>query len=203
MIQLNDSHYIGEGEIRFCYEHPHDKQLCIKIPRVETTREYTNKELLYFKKLLKRNKTKYKYPFYSDFDKEEETNLGLGQIFDLVRDETNGKISKTLEYYLTENPIIEDEKLEHALSLLKKQMTKHKVFTRDLRARNICCKINKDDSVELVIIDGIGHRDFFPFADWFNYFSKKKVDRTFTKWHFDSLDAQREFLRQDGKSISI
>ncbi|MFC0605379.1 YrbL family protein [Winogradskyella pulchriflava] len=196
MIQLEDRHYIGEGEIRFCYEHPNKKGLCIKIPRPETTRAYTNKELLYFKKLSKRNKTKYNYPFYSDFYDEIQTNKGLGQVFDLVRDETTGKISKTLEYYLIQSNEIDDKKLENALLELKHQMTKHKVFTRDLRARNICCKINKDGSIRLIIIDGIGHRDFFPFADWFHYFSQKKVDRTFTKWHFNSIDEQRNFLKK-------
>ena len=200
MIQLNDEFYIGEGEIRFCYEYPQNKSLCIKIPRPETTREYTNKELLYFNKLSKRNKANYKYPFYSDFHKEEETNLGLGQIFDLVRDETNGEISKTLEFYLIDSHEIDDEKLEKALRLLQQQMTQHKVFTRDLRARNICCKVNLDSSIELIIIDGIGHRDFFPFADLFNYFSTKKVARTFTKWHFDSLEEQRRFLKEDLKN---
>ncbi len=196
MIQLEDKYYIGEGDIRVCYEHPLDKGLCIKVPRPETTRKYTEKELLYFYKLAKRNKSKYQYPFYSDFHNEEETNFGLGQIFDLVRDETTGEISRTLEYYLTESNTIEDEKLESALKVLKQQMTKHRVFTRDLRARNICCKIKDDESIELIIIDGIGHRDFFPFADWFHYFSKKKIDRTFTKWHFDSLDEQRKFLKR-------
>ncbi len=199
MVQLEDKHYIGEGEIRFCYEHPENEKLCIKIPRPETTKEYTNKELLYFKKLSKRNKLKYQYPFYSDFHKEENTNFGLGQIFDLVRDETTGEISKTLEYYLMESDIIEDRLLESALASLRQQMMKHKVFTRDLRSRNICCKINTDDSIELIIIDGIGHRDFFPFADWFHYFSKKKIDRTFTKWHFNSLEEQRQFLSKEGK----
>lgn len=196
MIQLEDKHYIGEGEIRFCYEHPNDKSLCVKIPRPETTRAYTNKELLYFKKLSRRNKAKYQYLFYSDFYREEETNLGLGQVFDLVRDESTGNISKTLEYYLTKCTEIADQDLEKALAVLKQQMTKHKVFTRDLRARNICCKLKNDNSVELIIIDGIGHRDFFPFADWFHYFSKKKIDRTFTRWHFDNLTQQRRFLNK-------
>lgn len=199
MIQLSQKEYIGEGEIRVCYEHPQDKSLCIKVPRPEITREYTFKEILYFKKLAKRNKSRYAYPFYSDFYNEEETNFGLGQVFDLVRDETTGGISKTLEYYLTKSNVIADEKLEQALGVLKQQMIKYRVFTRDLRARNICCKLKKDGSIELVIIDGIGHRDFFPFADWFQYFSKKKVDRTFTKWHFDSLDDQRKFLERDRK----
>jgi hypothetical protein len=197
MIQLEDKHYIGEGEIRFCYEHPEDKNLCIKIPRPETTRAYTNKELLYFKKLSRRNKAKYQYPFYSDFHNEVKTNLGLGQVFDLVRDETTGNISKTLEYYLMESKVVPDEQIESALSDLKQHMTKYKVFTRDLRSRNICCKLKNNNSIELIIIDGIGHRDFFPLADWFHYFSKKKVDRTFTRWYFDSLKDQRGFLRRD------
>lgn len=196
MINLHDAHYIGEGEIRFCYEHPNDKDLCVKIPRQETTREYTNKELLYFKKLSKRDKTKYKYPFYSDFHNEVETNLGLGQVFDLVRDETNEEISKTLEHYLTNPSDIKDDQLKLALADLKQQMIKYRVFTRDLRARNICCKVKQNGDIELVIIDGIGHRDFFPFADWVNYFSKKKIDRTFTKWHFNSLEEQRKFLNK-------
>jgi len=196
MIQLKDAHYIGEGEIRFCYEHPKDTALCIKIPRKETTRMYTNKELTYFKKLSKRNKKLYDYVFYSDFHKEVETNLGLGQIFDLIRDETTGDISKTLEHYLKNDTAFSDNKLEAALLRLKQQMIKHRIFTRDLRARNLCCKVNKDKSIELVIIDGIGHRDFFPFADWFTYFTKKKIERTFTKWHFNSIDAQRQFLNK-------
>ena len=197
MIQLNDKHYIGEGEIRFCYEHPKNKALCIKIPRPETTIEYTNKELLYFKKLSKRNKNKYGYSFYSDFYNEVETNMGKGQVFDLIRDETTGEISKTLEFYLNNTSKISDEELDAALKKLKKQMINNKIFTRDLRARNICCKLNKNDSIAFVIIDGIGHRDFFPLADWFHFFSIKKVDRTFTKWGFDSIREQRDFLKKE------
>lgn len=197
MIKLNDAHYIGEGEIRFCYEHPQDKNLCIKIPRSETTRAYTNKELLYFKKLSKRNKAKYHYVFYSDFYNEAETNLGLGQIFDLVRDETNGEISKTLEFYLANSNGISDDKLNKALELLKQQMIKYRIFTRDLRARNVCCKLCKDNSVKLIIIDGIGHRDFFPFADYITYFSRKKIERTFEKWYFNTVEDQRYFLKKD------
>lgn len=195
MIYLEKNHFIGEGEIRFCYEHPLNDQFCVKIPRVETTRDYTEKELKYFKKLSKRSKVNFQFSFYADFHQEIDTNLGLGQVFDLVRDETTNEISKTLEYYLTKDNSIDDNKLEDALKILKKQMIKHKVFTRDLRARNICCRIKNDGTVELVIVDGIGHRDFFPFADWFYYFSKKKVNRTFKKWHFDSIKDQRKYLK--------
>ncbi len=197
MLLLNDQLYIGEGEIRKCYEHPEKANLCIKIPREHVTREYTYKEILYFKKLARRDKSKYIYPFYSDFQGEIKTSIGKGQIFDLIRDETTGEISKTLEFYLEEDSNLSDDKLWNALQELKKQMTIHKVFTRDLRSRNLCCKILKNNSIQIIIIDGIGHRDFFPFADLFNYFSKKKVDRTFKKWHFNSLKQQRDFLKKE------
>ena len=79
MLVLSKDHYIGEGEIRFCYYHPDDMNLCVKIPRENTTRNYTLKEIKYFKKLSKRNKQKYGYKFFSDFQGEVLTNLGLGQ----------------------------------------------------------------------------------------------------------------------------
>ena len=204
MIYLDNEYLIGEGEIRFCYKHPLNDKLCIKIPRKETTRDYTEKELKYFNKLSKRSKVNFKLPFYTDFHHEIGTNLGLGQVFDLVCDKTTNKVSKTLEYYLTQSDQISDDKLELALLRLKKMMIKHKIFTRDLRSRNICCRIiNEKNDIELVIVDGIGHRDFFPLADWFNFFSRKKVERTFNKWKFNCLSDQREYLKKQYSLLNL
>ena len=197
MLTLNEELYIGEGEIRKCYQHPQDEHLCIKIPHEQIPIEYTHKEIDYLKKLSKRNKTKYTHLFYSGFHGEAQTNLGQGQIFDLIKDETTGETSKTLEYYLGKSDLIDDTKLWKAILELKEQMTIHKVFTRDLRSRNLCCKILKDTSIQIVIIDGIGHRDFLPLVDFFHYFSKIKIDRTFKKWHFSSIEDQRNFLAKE------
>ena len=196
MLILKKDHYIGEGEIRLCYYHPDDMNLCVKIPRETTTRNYTLKEIKYFKKLSKRKKKNYSYKFFSDFQGEVLTNHGLGQIFDLILDYDSKEVSKTLEYYLLHSNIVSDDKIESALIKLKQMMIKHRVFTRDLRSRNICCRlINSKNDIELIIIDGIGHRDFFPLADWFYYFSRKKVERIFKRWKFNSLSEQREFLK--------
>lgn len=196
MLILNKDHYIGEGEIRLCYYHPDDMNSCVKIPRETTTRNYTLKEIKYFKKLSKRNNRNYSYKFFSDFHGEVLTNHGLGQIFDLILDYDSKEVSKTLEYYLLHSNIVSDNKIESALIKLKQMMIKHRVFTRDLRSRNICCRlINSKNDIELIIIDGIGHRDFFPLADWFYYFSRKKVERIFKRWKFNSLSEQREFLK--------
>lgn len=194
MINISAKHYIGEGDIRTCYEHPENKFLCIKIPKPHVKEEYTNKELRYFKKIKKH--TKNDSSFYSDYRGEVSTNLGIGQTFDLIRDESTGKISKTLEFYLLQNQqTIPISKLEKALSVLKDQMLKYKVFTRDLRARNICCKKLNENKIELVIIDGLGHSDFFPFADYVTYFSKRKLIRSYHRWHFNTIQDQINFLK--------
>ena len=83
-------------------------------------------------------------------------------------------------------------------------MITHKIFIGDLRARNLCCKILKDNTIQLIIIDGICHRDFFPIADYFNYFAKRKVELRFLKANLHSLTSQRKILkrlRASGKTI--
>jgi hypothetical protein len=195
MIKISSNHYIGEGEIRKCYVHPKNENLCIKIPRTHIDREYTNKEIVYFKKLNSRKS--HPLSFYSNFHEEIETNYGMGQVFDLVRDETTHDISKTLEYYLLHPNLLNMALLEDALQRLKANMIAYKVFARDLRARNLCCKLKLDATVDFVIVDGIGHRDFLPLADWFHFFSKKKIERTFNKWHFQDLKAQTKFLKSE------
>ncbi len=198
-LSLTEEDYIGEGEIRMVYKHPNNTVFCVKIPHQETTRDYTFKELLYYKKINKRKVAKTAYSFFSNFKEEVETNLGLGQVFDLVRDDTTNEISKTLEYYLLNNTNVTDDELNKALSVLRHQMINNRVFARDLRARNVCVKIDKNNNVNLVIIDGLGHRDFIPLGDIFHFFAKKKINRTFTKKHFNSIEEQRKYLMRSVK----
>ena len=96
---------------------------------------------------------------------------------------------------MSDSPI-SDEQIIEGLERLKSEMIRHKVFVGDLRARNICVKILMDNTIELIVIDGIGHRDFFPLADWFEFFSRKKVERRFIKANLHSLDAQRNLIKQ-------
>ena len=197
MIHLNETHYIAEGLARVCYAHPDNENLCIKIgkPNVEVAHLY--KEIKYFEKIKSKNTSNYAYPFYAMYHGEIETNLGVGFVYDLIKDETTGNISLTLRHYLEmENCPFTDAYFVKELERLKQQMITHKVHVGDLRARNICVKVLKDISIQLIVIDGLGHRDFFPLGDWFHYFAKKKVERRFVKNKLHSLDAQRELIKQ-------
>lgn len=196
MIELKQAHYIAEGLERKCYYHPTNNKLCVKIGKEGVAPERLDLEIAYFNKIKRKKKNAYDYAFYADFHGKEETNLGIGYVYDIVKDETTGALSLPLRDYLEmETPPFSDKVIYEALERLKKQMITHKVFVGDLRARNLCCKILKDNSIELIVIDGIGHRDFFPFADYFGYFAKKKVERRFLKANLHSLAAQRKLLK--------
>lgn len=182
MIEITQKDFFGKGLARACYYHPENENLCIKIghPHIELHR--LQKEIKYLQKLNRKNKSKYSYMFYSSYQGEIETTLGNGFVFDLIRDEHSGKISLTLEDYLNMEKLpFSREKLISAVKELKTQMLKNKVFAKDLRARNICCRILKDGTLRMIIIDGIGHRDFFPFVEWFHYYANKKVEKNFRK----------------------
>ena len=44
---------------------------------------------------------------------------------------------------------------------------------------------------------------FFPLADWFDFFSRKKVERTFDKWKFNCLNDQREYLKKQYSLLNL
>ncbi len=197
MIEIKDKHYISEGLARKVYYHPDNNNLCIKIGKPEVEVNHLYKEIKYYHKIKNKDTSKFDYSFYVTYHGEVDTNLGTGFVYDLVKDETTQNISLTLRHYLEmDNSPFSDEQFLEGLNRLKSQMIQHKVFVGDLRARNICVKILKDKSIDLIVIDGIGHRDFFPLADWFQYFAKKKVERRFLKANLHSLEAQRNLIKQ-------
>ena len=198
MIELKESDFIAEGKYQKCYKHPLDKNLCVKISKYNVTETRLASELNYSKKISQRDSSKFDYPFFSHYYGEKTTNFGTGYVHQLIRDETTSKISKTLEYYLlTTNCILSDEILSIAFERLKLQMIKHKVIANNIRSKNICCKILKDNSVQLILVDGLGHRDFLPLVDWFSFFAKKKIERHLLKWKLHDIKEQREYLKQE------
>ncbi|WP_425075649.1 YrbL family protein [Psychroserpens sp. S379A] len=197
MIQLSESDYLAEGLARTCYFHPENENLCIKIGKPDVEVSHLYKEINYYKKINKKDASKFDYPFYAMYHGTIETNLGEGFVYDLVRDETSQEVSKTLiDYIRMKDSPIDDSVFDTSLKKLQDQMIKYKVFASDLRPRNLCCKILKDGSVEMIIVDGIGHRDFLPLGDWFHCFAKQKVERRFQKIALSSVLDHRQMLRQ-------
>jgi len=196
MIEIKEENYFGKGEFQKCYIHPNNDNLCIKI---KTNNNPNNKrveiELEYFLRIQKKKlKNNSDYSFIVYYHGTQNTNLGEGYIYDLIRDETTNKISKTLfDYLKMENSPISDNIFMAELKKLKKKLIENKIVVRDLTGKNICCRILKDNTIQLIVIDGVGHREFFPFVNWFSLFSRIKTNRVYRKKKLNSINDHRSF----------
>jgi len=195
MIIIKEEDFIGEGGFQKCYAHPNDKNFCIKVITKDINTTRLGYEIKYIKKISKRSFNKIEYPFFSKYYKKIETNIGTGYIYDLVRDEDTGEVSKTMaDYLLDETPKFSDETLQQAFDKLLTLMIKHRVIANDLYSNNICCKVLKNGTIEMILIDGLGHKDLIPFAEWFRFLTKQKVERRVLRDHLKDFTKQREML---------
>ena len=187
MIYLTESNYISKGRTRECYVHPQDSSKCIKIDFSEKGYHQTTKEAKYYHKLLK-IKPLLKYDFIPSFYGMEETSRGMGGVFDLIRDEDSGEISKTLGFYLRNGSIARDQKVwNDALTRFLKRLLDTGVIVRDLNPDNLCARRRLNGSFELVAIDGIGHRDFIPLCDYILRIARLKLHRYINKKGMNSI----------------
>ena len=197
MVLLNkEEDYIAEGMYQVCYRHPENKKICIKISKPNAVIPRVEKELKYYKQLNKRKRLKNRNSFFAKYLKTIDTNLGVGLSYDFITDEVSGEVSKTLEYYLLHPEAkMSIEILQQKYEGLIASLIDCKVMAVDLWARNICCQRMMDGDIRLVIIDGLGHRDFLPLVDWFSYFTRKKLYRRMRKNHMTTLSDQLEYLK--------
>lgn len=177
MLKLTPSLFIGKGAHRECYVHSSNSDLCVKIVRNNHYKEM-RREQSYYKLLNKRNIS---WKILPRFHGNVETNLGVGAVFDLIRD-YDGEISKTLEHYLSSN-----EKrgfdfcdLSQTFSDLKSCLLQEKIITMNLKARNIVYKRTDKTEGLLIIIDDIGNSQILPVANYVDFFAEKKILR---KWN--------------------
>ncbi|MFK7781969.1 YrbL family protein, partial [Psychroserpens sp.] len=150
----------------------------------------------YFKKISKKNWKKFEYTFFTRYYGQVNKNLGDCFVDEFITEETTDKISKTMEYYLLNpDPNVTDDMLREAFNRLKRLMIKHRVIANDIRSKNICCKILKNGSIQMIMVDGVGHRDFIPIVEWSSYFAKKKIERRLIKHDLHDIEIQRAFLK--------
>jgi len=168
MIELSDKYLIDVGTNRACYEHPNDQNKCIKIVISGNNKE-SKQEIKYYKYLIKKNIAwKHIARYYGLI----ETNLGIGEVVELIRD-FDGNISKPLSYYIIKNSLIESNILESLLVNLKNYLFQEKIIVKDLNVVNIVYKkVTHDDSI-LVIIDGLNNS--FSIKNNINYFKVKTI----------------------------
>lgn len=177
-IFLNDALFLGEGNARKCYIHPKDNNLCIKILFDKTPKRGPKREVKYYKKLQKRNIS---WKMLAKYLYTVQTNLGKGDVFELVRD-FDGEISKSMRYYLSLNNENINKQTIQLLEDLRQYLINEKILFTDLNPTNILLKKINKTAYTLVVIDGIGHNNDFPMFEYITILVQKKLIRKWEKY---------------------
>ncbi len=186
MLDLTPELYLGKGRTRECYQHPTDPTKCVKVDFREKGCRQTEKEAQYYLKL-KRIKPGLVYDFIPHFHGMVETNKGRAGVFDLIRDD-DGTVSRTLGVYLRDGTVARERRIwEQALDEFLARLMETGVILRDLNNWNLSARRRADRSIQLVAIDGIGHRDFIPLCDYFLRIARRKLRRQIERRGMDSI----------------
>ncbi|MEX6178501.1 YrbL family protein [Providencia hangzhouensis] len=95
-ILLPSENLIASGSQRACYQHPEYNHLCVKVHLSGRDDKETLRKVRYYKRLYKRNLT---VKTISHYYGTQQTDRGLGYVFQLIKDKTEN-VSNTLDYYL-------------------------------------------------------------------------------------------------------
>ena len=178
-IDLNKTFLLNTGTNRACYIHPENQDICIKIDISQNTKE-TKRELRYYRFLTNKNIS---YKMISKYYGSIDTNLGRGEMFELIRD-YNGDVSQELDKYL-KMPLQEQEKqyIKKLLDEFKEYIFENKIYIKDLNSVNVVYQRLDKNSARLVVIDGLAHSWYIHlFCQFSDAFLKKKITKSWTKF---------------------
>ena len=177
ILRISDSSYIGKGKNQKVYFHPNFPQRCIKINYSGQNREQVEEPKIYDRL----QKSNINWTHLAKFYSECKTNLGVGLIFELIKD-YDGTVSKTLNKYFRSNYInFEAPYLKAELSILRQFLLKQSVVLRELSENNILVQYFNKDQYRLVVIDGLGHNEFISFFTLSRTLMRMKIERRWKK----------------------
>lgn len=184
-MELPQSLLIGSGNHRACYQHPTDKNLCIKVHFPNDNLKNTRNEIRYCNALA-RQKRKFKIlsPYISNYRGQVVTDQGEGYIYDLIRDE-NGEVSKELEFYLQNKKDDAEfiEQFKNCYQKFKKSAFQVGLICRAIAPDNLALQLDiAGNPKTLVLIDNLGSSSILPLNHYFRSMAKPKVTHRFTQF---------------------
>ena len=196
MIDLSNSMPFAKGGNRACYQHPNNKNICLKVTHAGLP-EKLKKTAPWYKKYRaldsfddnKREELAYSQRAVSEHKLIiwdhlvkwygfEETSMGLASATEMVLND--GVIAETLESYLFTNG--KDEKITVALEEFENWLKKTLILTKNIIPHNIVVK-KTEGKLQLKIIDGLGCSSFLPLPKISNFFAKRYVNRRVELMH--------------------
>jgi len=182
-VSLPAHYFVAEGTDRKCFRHPTEPQCCIKVLHPERRSGRFSREVRYFLSLQRRGVY---FKHLTQLHGLINTRLGKGAIFDMVLDD-DGRVSKSLDYYLAQNDKRFNSWAVTAIESLKQDFYEQWIVFHDLNPGNILVKRLSFDEFRLIAIDGIGHDHFFPLASYSSTLARKKLtlvwNQRYQQWY--------------------
>lgn len=185
MLTLRDELFLGEGTKRKCYAHPDDPTLCIKITSERGLRS-VNREIRYLNMLRRRGKP---LTQIADFIGKIQTNIGDGEVYQLVRD-FDGQVSRSLRHYLSTEDDVLIARMVAAIVELREYLFQSSILFSDLTVDNLLVRNERDGGVKLIVVDGVGDNNQIQILEYFKYFGEKHCRK---KWNSFVLKTVDEF----------
>ncbi|EOX9111699.1 YrbL family protein [Providencia rettgeri] len=177
-IALPSINLIASGRQRACYQHPEYDDLCVKIHLSGRDDKETLREVRYYKRLYKKKITTKTISHYYGF---QQTDRGLGYVFQLIKDKT-GNVSHTLDYYLKNKQLFLKHKknMKIAYEQFKKDIYKEAIVTMALKTYNIVYQLGYKPHGKFLIIDNLGSSNFIPMDYFSTRIARATLNRRFS-----------------------
>lgn len=178
-LELSTEQLIARGWHRECYQHPADRNLCIKVV-VNGNDTETRREQAYYRHLEQRLIDWQSIP---KFHGNVVTNKGDGAVFSLIRD-VDEQVSKTLGHYLSSAELFTRHRLELQDSLLRlyQYQLQNNVITMSLKPNNLLFQLRQNGKGTMFIIDNLGNAELFPVSTYSRFFGSRKIQRKWRKF---------------------
>ena len=196
MIDLSNSKPFANGGNRACYQHPNNKNICLKITHAGLP-EKLKKSAPWYKKFRRaqsfddniRERNGYKQKAVLNNEPKiwdhlvrwygfEETSNGLASATELIIND--GQIAETLESYLKKHG--KDSKINEAINDFEIWLLDTLLLTKNILPHNVVVK-KTDEKLILKIVDGLGCQNFLPFPKISKNFARRYVLRRIELMH--------------------
>jgi hypothetical protein len=191
-VSLPAHFFVAEGTDRKCFRHPTEPHYCIKVLHPERRTGRFWREGRYFLRLQRRG---VHFKHLTQFHGLINTRLGKGAVFDMVLDD-DGRVSKSLEYYLAQNDNRFNTWAVKEIESLKQDFFEQWIVFHNLNPGNILVKRLSFDEFRLIVIDGIGHNHFIPLASYSSTLARKKLTRVWNRGYEQWYSAYPSLLRR-------
>jgi hypothetical protein len=189
LLHLQNSQPIGVGGHRTCYVHPERTELCVKVLH-EPWRQINRRLNAPFRHIRPRRHYDENRSEYHELRKLQRklgtamtahfpqvhglvrTDVGEGLVVDRILD-PDGQTSLTLKNYIWLYGL--DDACLRALEAFWSFLIRHRVMVRDPMPHNLVVQKKGDGQLRVIMIDGFGSSDLFPFRAWVGSLAEKKL----------------------------